>query len=1490
MHLTRRAIGLLKNQYKSVLKKCFLINAGLLAFSGVAKATTVTTYDELLDSLSDPNADVVLNMSGAGIDLDGGNGFTIGVSQTVGLENIGTQGSSSWTDTSYNVTNNGTLSIDSVIFKQNETVTTGVSYIGGILRNNASGHITKIVDSVFDTNRAETTTTTLWGGVVFNDGGEIDLVQNVTFKDNFAYAGKNAPHGGAFLNQGHIGIMDNVIFENNTMTGAPDMIGGAHGTALDNNEGGTIDKITNSVFRNNYVYRTGEAVLSGNYHASAAALDNYQYIGEISNTLFEGNHTSTESPSASATAGAAMNILGSDLEGWGVIGKIENVQFINNYAYAQKASAFGGAFVTGSGGEFIKEAYVGYLKDVLFQGNYARSDGSYALGGAAVLNGYVGYIEGSFYDNYTYSTGSYVIGGAIRNVDVTINSLSGTFERNYAFSSASYAAGGAIYNQAGTRIGDMTDVVFKDNYAKSTATDAYGGAINMVGLATNSAIVNSISGQFSANYADAVGTASAGGLNNNAYAIITNGISANFEDNYAKSTGVSGLARGGAVLNFGYIKNILGNFKSNYGISSGKGVIGGAIANMYGNIGSLGIDELRGAYEGNYAEATGTGYAQGGAIYNGANAKLTLINASEFKGNYVKSGSNSETNGGAVWNAGSLVFGGENVFKGNYKEVAGVKSYNDIYNSGTITFNADSKTTLSGSFEGTNGTVNIGNAAELNLGNKLSGQRVSFVNAAKVNLGSYEPEGEAKSYGDLDLISFTSGSGKVELNAMNDEFQALKFGDTSLGSALDYQLDVDAVSEKADTIEAKALAAGTVNISNIRFKDNFENVTGVIQVLKNTDMGTLLKLTLDPQFVHDYGEGVVVETIGADALTSGNIVWDGDYGTYTLTTTTTATFDVATTDTDDDSIGYVANIKKEKTYNPRENLSMINQNTDYGEKSFNFGSAEDVYMSAADIGETYGHLTINGVSEGKQRSTIDLNGYQGFKIGDGKLVEIKDSEITNTGSESVIAVSEGGKLSFENASLNKVSINNEGEISIVNNEIAAKEAYFGKESKLSLAVHSLDNHGLFGADHIEIEEGAELHAVLGQGIVGIGETADIELLRAKNSDFNNFADVFENNMYRFAKKDKNGWYTIRQVKTAEEVSREAGGTKTNQEAAAAWVDGPAFADGSTVADGLAALAQDDGRGLNKELTAVAPNDAPVVQGVSAQIHDILLKRVSYQLRHGTSAEGISSGDEGKGISLWAEGYGGKSKLQRRGDHYGFSTDSKGVIIGLDKKIGSAIKIGAGFQYDDTEVDGYRRDTDVDTETVFAYGEYKPNQWFARGLLSYSMSDYNEKKRVLGNSYRADYSADVYSAQAVNGYEFENITPISGLKYYHIKRHGYADGLGQSVSGKDMDILTAVGGVRVAKEYTMPCGHSLRPEAYIGVSYDLISDRDNAVVGVANGTSYKVHGKRMARFGVETQMGLAVDLSDRLSANINYIGGYRKDFQDHTGLIGLKYSF
>ena len=345
----------------------------------VYSATTVTTYQGLLDELaSSTTADVVLDMNGGGIDLDGADGVTISQNQSVLFKNIGTEGSSSWTDTRYNIKNSGTVSINNVILSQNNAqIGSGVSNGGAIIQNR--GKITEITDSIFNNNNP-TTQTDGWGGIINNYKAEIGTIKNVVFSNNSFYSQNHAPHGGVIGNSGEnnafgiIKLIDNVTFENNVMTSAPNQVGGAHGVGIDNNGDGIIEKITNSKFINNLTYRTGEAELSGNYHASGGAMDNYGYIGEISNTLFKGNSATTESVSASTTGGAIMNVyVGINYEPSGKIDKIVNVQFIENYVYAKKAIATGGAIDNGNASDDGGTSYIGEIF-ADFIGNYAKSD------------------------------------------------------------------------------------------------------------------------------------------------------------------------------------------------------------------------------------------------------------------------------------------------------------------------------------------------------------------------------------------------------------------------------------------------------------------------------------------------------------------------------------------------------------------------------------------------------------------------------------------------------------------------------------------------------------------------------------------------------------------------------------------------------------------------------------------------------------------------------------------------------------------------------------------------------------------------------------------------------------------------------------------------------------------------------------------------------------------------------------------------------------
>ena len=233
-------------------------------------------------------------------------------------------------------------------------------------------------------------------------------------------------------------------------------------------------------------------------------------------------------------------------------------------------------------------------------------------------------------------------------------------------------------------------------------------------------------------------------------------------------------------------------------------------------------------------------------------------------------------------------------------------------------------------------------------------------------------------------------------------------------------------------------------------------------------------------------------------------------------------------------------------------------------------------------------------------------------------------------------------------------------------------------------------------------------------------------------------------------------------------------------------------------------------------------------------------------------------------------------------------------MGAEKQINGEVKAGIGYAYTNTDIDAFRRDIDVDSHSVFAYGEYKPSNWFVNGIAAYSFSDYDESKNAAGMGIKADYDVETLGLQAMAGYDINindlGLTPEAGLRYNRIKRDDYKDTVGQDVSSRTMDVLTAVAGVSVSKEFKTCSGIRWKPEARLALTYDLTADKDNAVVGLTNGSAYMVEGERLDRFGVEAGAGIAAELNDEWDVSVGYEGRFREDYQDHTGIVNAKYKF
>ena len=771
MKYTRNALGLLNAQYRSVLKKCLLINLGLFALG--AGAANAEDYSLKAEDLSTSKNITWKEIGADEYEADNPNMLKVELSadKTQYFEYTYTKPEGG---TVYNERQEGkegaltgditadfkdiTSNDDSVAlvnangntlnitgdFLNNKSQGTSGYYYGGAVSN--AGSLSIIGDVI---GNGIINKLGAYGGVIsnYNTGKISEITGN--YIGNYLVSNTNTAYGGAILNynKAEIGKIEGKFISNHAISNLIGTKVGAEGGAI-MNLGSTIKSITGE-FINNYVK----------------------------------NVSGSNSSSGSAYGGAINNVDGA------VIGKIEG-KFIGNYAIGNLnrdgyAGAQGGAISNESStiksitGEFINN----YVKNVSGSGG--------ALGGAIVnreTNGIIGNIEAVFINNYSINLEGVARGGAIFNLRSTIRNITGDFSGNYAQSANNASEGGAVMNLRST--------------------------------------INEIKGNFTNNYSLGYGRTSGGAVNNNDLGIISS-ITGDFESNYAESNGGAGAARGGALLNLGNITNLAANFNHNYALTNGTFAIGGAVANNYWNENSKGIGTLSGNFSNNYAKTTGAGYdayAQGGAIYNSGQMNIDDIQSSTFSGNYV-SGASEKTDGGAVWNAGTIGFSGKTVFKDNYKIVNGVKTANDIYNSGTVNVAENGSLDISGGITGDgNGKINLSQNAALNLNNATSaGNNLTLekdatlaFNVNEINTSSTTQKG-GKVDGDIKLNADSNlkVSTYVEHGVVNGE-GTYKFANT---------VDTANGKWKLNTIIANSLY-------NYDFKLNDENNTLILEFAK----------------------------------------------------------------------------------------------------------------------------------------------------------------------------------------------------------------------------------------------------------------------------------------------------------------------------------------------------------------------------------------------------------------------------------------------------------------------------------------------------------------------------------------------------------------------------------------------------------------------------------------------------------------------------------
>lgn len=495
------------------------------------------------------------------------------------------------------------------------------------------------------------------------------------------------------------------------------------------------------------------------------------------------------------------------------------------------------------------------------------------------------------------------------------------------------------------------------------------------------------------------------------------------------------------------------------------------------------------------------------------------------------------------------------------------------------------------------------------------------------------------------------------------------------------------------------------------------------------------------------------------------------------------------------------------------------------------------------------------------------------------------------------------------------NVNNNGVVDLGTNKLTVDgNVAFNEGSKLALVFTSKDKVGQIDAKNISINENNTTLDMSFNNPAVANSGVEVQVLNASEEFTGKFAKIAENSEYNIEDKG-NGLYAISKKSSAPDEGGDDSGKKDDtpavipvaDDAGDAWnnLDTGSVKNETTVAvaDRLTYLRNHQTTAAGKQayedaLTALAPETAPAVQQAATEGANQIFGAVGTRLSGGAIAsakQGMSSGDNPfTKVAVWVQGLFNKAKLDDTSKSKGFDSKTYGTALGVESKISEDVKLGIGYAYSKTDIDGFMRDTDVKTHTAILYGEYKPKNWYVNAIASYGWSDYDEKKNVAGVGVKADWDVEPFTLQMMTGYDMYfngfGVTPEAGLRYIHVKQDKYTDTAGQSVKSDDSDIVTGVLGAKIAKSYNLSNGMLLTPEFKAAMTYDISHDNSKSTVTLVNGSSYSVTGKPLNRFGVELGAGITAELNDNVELSLGYEGKFRKDYQDHTGLINAKYKF
>ncbi len=542
----------------------------------------------------------------------------------------------------------------------------------------------------------------------------------------------------------------------------------------------------------------------------------------------------------------------------------------------------------------------------------------------------------------------------------------------------------------------------------------------------------------------------------------------------------------------------------------------------------------------------------------------------------------------------------------------------------------------------------------------------------------------------------------------------------------------------------------------------------------------------------------------------------------------------------------------------------------YNGKDSNYGAGVDVDPTTS---------TNNG--------TINLSGTNTFT---GNSASEKGGAIFNdaggtlnlTGSNTFESNTAGG---VKNDIHNEGTLNVEGTLVLDGGITGTENSIINFEGATSLTAR-LNSTATISASEITGLSNVTITELIVEGGLESGSYA---LMSAGDASFKEINAT--NALYTFDQGTKNGEILITKKETSEVVDEITSNTNASTQEANAVVslisaEGTGTEKGQLIASAISEAMQSGNTSLAVDTAKkVAPTTSQMIVGIAKEAAKTMARVAGTRM---DAISGRAGGDVMEGAGLWMQALYNHTKQDATSSSDGFKANSRGLAIGVDKKVSDTTTLGFGYGYMNTDADSYGRELEVDGHNFFIYGKYQPSKWYVSSVLNYNYSKYTEKKTPLGIALRSEYDVNSYGVQLMTGYDMDNgLTPEMGLRYLDVDADSYQDGMQRIRSNHD-DVLTAVAGIKYTTDVKTK-DVIFKPTARLSATYDVMSDNSRANVSVIGGNNYAIDGKRLHRFGVEAGAGVTASV-DNIDITLEYMGAFRQDYKSQGGMLKARYNF